>query len=515
MTTHQPDHRLRHALLPIAMVACVLAGGNAPAQTLPGFVSCDVPLPSGSAGIAQPVAVASGDFNHDGVPDLAVVDAVNKSVLILLSNPSTRSLFRDGNCAGAMTPTAIPINDAPVAIAAGKLQENFADVDDLAVVGPAGISILSNNGSGQFTASSPISAGSDPRAVAIADVDGDGHLDIVVGSSGLDHSVTVVYGRSGGGFDTTNTAVREPAGLSVAFMSVADVNRDGALDIIAGSDIERTVSILLQNGKRTFESPLAVPVGTVPAAIGTGDFNLDNWLDLAVVGSGANADLQIFLNDGASGGGTSFTPAGTPVTAGLDSPSALAVDDFNHDGKLDIAVANASSNTVAFFLGDGHGNLVPAPQACGLPTSPLDTCVVGVAPVAVTLANLDGGPNDVITANEGDGTLSVLLSSRPEATPTPTATATFTATATPTETATPTPTPTSTPTPTATGTPTPTKTPLPASTFTITPTPTAQCLGSVCIQGQSCAVEGMKSTPSHGWWLLPPAILWILRRRPQ
>jgi hypothetical protein len=495
------------------MVACVLASGNAPAQTLPGFVSCDVPLPSGSAGIAQPVAIASGDFNHDGVPDLAVVDAANKSVVILGAN---RSLFRAGDCVGAVSATLITINDAPVAIAAGDLEEK--NNVDLAVVGPHGISILTNNGSGQFTASSPISAGVDPRAVAIADVDGDSHLDIVVGS-GSDHSVTVVYGRLGGGFDATNPQVREPAGLFAAFMLVADVSRhtDKALDIVVGSDIDQSVYILVQNEQRAVPSPLAVPVGTVPAAIGTGDFNLDNWLDLAVVGR--NASLQIFLNDGASGGGTSFTPAGTPVTAGLDSPSALAVDDFNHDGKLDIAVTNAISNTVAFFLGDGQGNLVPAPQACGLPTSPLDTCFVGAAPVAVTLAALDAGPSnpitDVITANEGDGTLSILLSSRPEATPTPTATATFTATATPTETATNTPTPTSTPTPTTTPTPTLTKTPLPASTFTITPTPTVQCIGSVCIQGQSCAVEGMKSTPSHGWWLLPAAILWILRRRPQ
>ncbi|MFI5396304.1 MAG: FG-GAP repeat domain-containing protein [Candidatus Binatia bacterium] len=525
MTTQQSDRAVRGAVFLAAILVCIFAGG-APAETLPplpGFVSCEVPLPSGSAGIAQPVAIASGDFNHDGVPDLAVVDTANKNVVILLAN---RSLFRAGDCVGAVSATVVPVNDSLVAIAAGDLEEK--NNVDLAVVGPAGISILSNNGSGQFTASSPISAGlNNPQAVAIADVDGDSHLDIVVGSSGPDHSVTVVYGRSGGGFDATNTKVIEPAGLSVAFMSVADVSRhaDKALDIVVGSDIDRTVYILVQNEKRTVPAPLAVPVATVPAAIGMSDFNHDNWLDLAVVGSGASASLQIFLNNGASGGGTSFTPAGTPVTAGLDNPSALAIDDFNHDGNFDIAVANqaittgTNASTVAFFLGDGQGNLVPAPQACGLPTSPLDTCFVGAAPVAATLAPLDAGPDnpitDVITANEGAGTLSVLLSSRPEATPTPTATATFTPTATPTETGTNTPTPTTTPTPTSTPTPTPTNTPRATFTFTITPTPTAQCIGSVCIQGQSCAVEGMQSTPSHGWWLLPPLILWIVRRRPR
>jgi hypothetical protein len=379
MTTRQSGRSVRRAPLPIAMLACLLAGANAPAQTLsplPGFVSCEVPLPPGSAGAAQPVAVISGNFNGDGIPDLAVVDAANKRVVILLSNPSTRDLFRAGDCVGAMNATQItPPNNAPIAIAAGNLQEKYS-VDDLAVVGLAGISVLTNNGSGQFTAaSSTISSGLSPQAVAIADVDGDSHFDIVVGSSGSDHSVTVVYGRPGGGFDTTSTAETYPAGLPVAFMSVADVNRDGALDIITGSDFYRTVYILLQNGKRTFESPLAVPIGTVPAAIGISDFNHDDWLDLAVVGSGSNASLQIFLNDGESGGGTSFTP-GTPVATGLDSPSALAIDDFNGDGKSkpDIAVVNqaiasgTNSSTVAFFLGDGQGDLVPAPDACGLPT---------------------------------------------------------------------------------------------------------------------------------------------------
>jgi hypothetical protein len=513
------------------MLTCILARGNALAQTptptpllpLPGFVSCDVPLPSGSAGAAQPLAVASGDFNGDGVPDLAVVDARNNSVVVLLSN---RSLFQAGDCIGAVSATAIPINNAPVAIAAGNLQEKFPNIDDLAVVGPAGISILNNNGSGQFTANAPISAGVDPSTVAIADVDGDSHLDIVVGSGSVG-SVTVVYGRSGGGFDKTNTMVTEtispptptPGPLYVAFMSVADVSghTDKALDIVVGDGTDSTVYILVQNVSRTVPSPLTVSLGAVvPALIGIADFNDDDWPDLAVVGSGASASLQIFLNDGVPGSGTSFTSAGTPVTSGLDNPTALAIDDFNHDGKLDIAVVNqfnqAVAGTVAFFLGDGEGNLVPAPQACGLPTSPLATCSVGVAPVAVALANLDGGSNDVITANKNDGTLSVLLASRPAATPTATPTATATATGTVTSTATPTDTPTETPTPTSTPTPTPTWTPPPTFTFTISPTPAAQCIGAICVQGQGCGIGGNANlTDASGWWGLPALMLWLLR----
>jgi hypothetical protein len=520
MNTHLPHDYARVLTAPV-LVAFVLTGMSpvsAQTKPIPGFVSCSIALPFTSS---DPVAIAAGDFNRDGNPDLAVVDHANNQVIVLLTN---RTAFRGGNCQGATTASTVPVTStlqpapATQSIASGDLDRN--GTIDLAVATQAGIVILRGNGSGAFTADAPLNAGPDPRAVLIADVDGsdgqpdhgDGRLDIVVGS-GSGNSVTILYGQAGGGFATGPTvSVNGP----VAFMVAANFNNDGYLDIAAGSNVSGNLSVLLQSSEtpRTFEPLDPFPVGVAPTAMVAGDFDNDGAVDLAVVSGGTFGELDIFLNDFPLLGSVSFTP-GFSSDPTLPNPSALAVDDFNRDSNWDLAVAKQGDDAVTFFLGDGAGDMTEVSDACGLPGAALGPCRVGAGPAAVVLADVDGdGRNDVITANESAGSISVLLSSRPAPTPTFTPTATATATGTVTPTATPTATPTVTPTPTPTSTPTPTRTPRPTFTFTVSPTPVAQCIGSVCVQGQGCGIGGSVE-PCTVWCALPVLLLWLLRRRPQ
>src|SRR5207253_1184638 len=97
-------------------------------------------------------------------------------------------------------------------------------------------------------------------------------------------------------------------------------------------------------------TPFNIPVGTDPHGISVGDFNRDGRDDLAIVNSRSN-NISILLGNG---NGT-FGPATNLSSFLISSPEAVAIADFNRDGKLDLAIADLGSNDVWIFLGDGAG----------------------------------------------------------------------------------------------------------------------------------------------------------------
>ena len=510
MSTRLADNDLRSTLRKMAVLACLFHGGTAlAASTLAGFTSCDIPLQSGTNQV-EPVAMTTGQFKTGTEPGLAIVDRANNQVIVLQTD---HAQFRAGNCQQGTTASAVGISAGGTAIADGDIDNN--GTTDLAVAVQAGVSVLRGSSSGTFTAETPIAAGTDPRTVVIANVDGDQWPDIIVGS-GSGNSVMVLYGKTGGGFDVSASI---PVNGPVAFMAVEDFNNDGFLDIAAGSNVSGKITVLLQQrtAPRTFRPPTSFDVGVAPTALGAGYFNKDSWIDLAVTSGGRFGILDVFLNT-VDNDQVSFSPAPQPTPAPvLLNPSALATADFDRDSNLDVVVANQENGVVTFFLGNGTGAMSGVVNACGLPGAELTPCAAIGEPAAIVVADVDGdGRDDVITANQNPGSITALLSSRPAATPTPTATPTNTPTDTPTVTPTTTPTPTPTPTATETPTPTPTNTPRATFTFTITPTPGPTCFGSVCVQGSGCEIgQQAPGTWSPAWLLLGALIIWLLRRQPE
>jgi len=338
---------------------------------------------------AGPNSVVVGDFNRDGSPDLATANANGDTVTILL-----------GDGTGGFTEAAgspIGVGYFPYSVAVGDFNRDGSP--DLATANINGdtVTILLGDGTGGFTeaADSPIGVGNGSLSVAVGDFNHDGTPDLATANI-YDKTVTILLGDGTGGF---TEALGSPIGIGAQPYSVAvgDFNRDGTPDLVTANYWESAVMILLGDGMGGFTEALGSPVGVggAPRSVAVGDFNRDGTPDLVTANSPGT--VTILLGDGMGG----FTEAaGSPVGVGAYSIS-VAVGDFNHDGTPDLATANPGDNTMTILLGDGMGGFTEAAD------SPVG---VGYVPdsVAVGDFNRDGTP-DLVTANGGDSTVTILL----------------------------------------------------------------------------------------------------------
>jgi hypothetical protein len=329
---------------------------------------------------ANPQAVAVGDFNGDGIPDLAVANADDNTVSILLGQG-------DGTFVNAGT---LATNLYPLAVVAADLAGN--GLVDLVVVNrdSSTLTIYLGNGDGSFQPGRVYAVGLFPSAVTVADVTGNGVPDLVVADTD-DASVDVLLGNGDGTFQAPiYSAV---GGFPVA-LAVADVNGDGRPDVVTANASSNTISVLLGNGDGTFrlDSQRIYRVGTGPVSVAVADLSGDGILDLAVANNGSN-NVSVLVGNG---DGT-FQPAHS-FAAGA-APTGIVAADFNGDGVPDLAVANQNDNTVSVLVGNGDGSFRGALSFA-----------VGAGPAALAAADFNGDrATDLVTANSDANTVSVLF----------------------------------------------------------------------------------------------------------
>ncbi len=330
---------------------------------------------------AGPTFVALADLNGDRETDLAIANSASGTVTVLLSNGT------GGFTAAPGSP--LPAGSGPVSVAVGDF--NGDGKPDLAIANARGnnITVLLGNGAGGFTAApgSPFAAGSTPHSVAVGDFNGDGTPDLAIADYG-GNNVTVLLGNGAGGF---SAAPGSPVAVGTApdFLAVGDFNGDGKPDLAIANYGSNNVTVLLGNGAGRFTaapgSPFAAGIG--PTSLAVGDFNGDARLDLAIASAGSQ-NLTVLLGNGA--GGFAAAP-GSPVTLGATAVS-VAVGDFNGDGRPDLAVG-CYEGALALLLGDGTGAFTPAPGSPFGLGGPLNS-------LAVADFNGDGRP-DLAVANHG------------------------------------------------------------------------------------------------------------------
>lgn len=337
-----------------------------------------------------PNAMAKGDFNGDGIPDLVLVgqtapNPTGTAMTLLLGNGS------GGFSASTGSPIAIGGATA-VAVAVGDF--NADGFEDLAVADDNGsaVAVLLGDGSGGFTpaAGSPFAAGTNPNSIVAGDFNGDGMQDLATTNIGSD-DVTLLLGNGSGGFTLAPHFQLAP-NSNPAAAAVGDFNGDGMPDlaVVTGGN----VVVLLGNGLGGFTQAAGgpFPVANGPYWTVVGDFNGDGKLDVAVANESSH-DVTVLLGDGSGG---FMQAAGSPSPGG-----ALAAADFNGDGIPDLAVVDYYDYDIALVLGSGSGTFN---------TARFSPFLTGGGPDGVVAGDFNGdGIEDVAIANLYDGTVTVLL----------------------------------------------------------------------------------------------------------
>ncbi len=308
--------------------------------------------------------VAAGDLDGDGDEDLAVIarcDLCRPAVYLLMNrgngsfnDPSKISIGSEGD-------------DGVGQIVLGDF-DGDKDLDIAVVTGSSSaddsyraLTILRNDGGGSFNIGGTFNTGGHGSFSLIAedlDLDGDGgeegDLDIAVANSSSGN-VSVLLNDGSGNFEMTGLF---PTGQEPTSLIAGDLDGDGDADLAVANGIDGTVTVLRNAGDGTFAPVLSIPVGSMPSHLAAADLDRDGHLDLAVAVLGSG--IVILRNKGNIGDaiwlGLTIEVEKGKEPARAMGPVWVIGADLDVDGDLDLASASIEFGIVQVFLNRGDGS---------------------------------------------------------------------------------------------------------------------------------------------------------------
>src|SRR3954468_15161093 len=344
------------------------------------------PAPGSPVTVGQtPKSVAVGDFNNDGKPDFVADNFIGGSVSVFLGD-GAGGFIEANNSPVAMA-------GGPIYVATGDF--NADGLADLATanISPAGIGILVGTGNGGFVAAlaSPIPDGSNtfPQGLAVGDLNGGTRPDIALANH-MSSTLKVLLGSGSSGTVGFLPAVGSPfptangptAGNGPANIAIGDVNGDGKPDLATANDTSNNSSVFLGTGLGRFVHMAGSPfsTGSISLGVAVGDLNGDGLADVTVANRGTPSRINVLLSTGSS------LVAGPSLT--VPTPNSVIAADLNGDGRLDLAATKfGTPGGASVVLNTAVAAADFAPTALTFGTQPAST--IG-DPHSVVLSNTGG-----------------------------------------------------------------------------------------------------------------------------
>jgi hypothetical protein len=283
----------------------------------------------------------ASDVDGDGFPDLVTVNEDSADVRVFLNRADRSGLFHDFGPPAAVGARASPSE------AADFNQDGHVDLC-VANIDAHTVSILLGRGDGGFAPAQNVAVGRAPRGIAVLDADGDGDPDIVntnAESSNLSLLLNDGQGRFGA------PVFFEGGGDGEWALASEDMNGDGLLDLVVGTQGSGEVVVLAGRGDGTFTRVSATPAGGGVWQLATGDLDDDGFADVATANGPAN-NAAVLLGDGRGG----LRRTQTLSVGRFSLASDLA--DLDGDGDLDWIVSNFERGWTV-LRNDGRGGFAP------------------------------------------------------------------------------------------------------------------------------------------------------------
>jgi hypothetical protein len=329
--------------------------------------------------LTPPWAVSSmdsGDLDEDGFPEL-VTDAGQ------IDNVQVWPNLGDGNLGPAQTvavesPSNVLVTDLDLDghldLLVGSSSENL-------------LVLRRGDGSGALAPSEPLSVGNSPGRVALLEFDGDGLIDLAVGGSRL----TIHTGVADGGLRLPHQIELGPYAL--AGLALGDLDGDGFAEAVTTREFPDQLWVIEGTGTERFGAATSRPLGGQAGDVAIGDVTADGLPDVLVAIFELGGGVDVFANDGAGDlAAPVFHPTGNNTTA-------INLTDMDGDGSLDVLTADRASHKMSLMLADGVGGL-------GSP----DSWPVGFQPSGLDAGDLDGDlVPDAVVASDGHTEMTVLI----------------------------------------------------------------------------------------------------------